>query len=90
MLDHVHTWHMMHAGETQHFYCECGAYSLQRPDDYVESATQEDDKEDEEDEELGETKCRHVWECLRDRVHNRGKGKYQAYKCKLCQKFQRR
>lgn len=35
-------------------------------------------------------KCKHNWECLRDRVHNRGKGKYMAYKCFLCGKFQRR
>jgi|TARA_Y100000768_G_scaffold207161_1_gene156106 hypothetical protein len=34
--------------------------------------------------------CKHEWECLRDRCHNRGKGKYMAYKCKLCNKFQRR
>ena len=37
-----------------------------------------------------EETCRHVWECLRDRCHNRGKGKYQAYKCRECGKFQRR
>ena len=34
--------------------------------------------------------CKHEWECLRDRCHNRGKGKYMAYKCRLCDKFQRR
>ncbi len=34
--------------------------------------------------------CKHEWECLRDRCHNRGKGKYKAYKCRLCNKFQRR
>ena len=34
--------------------------------------------------------CKHEWECLRDRCHNRGKGKYMAYKCRLCNKFQRR
>ena len=39
---------------------------------------------------IEEIKCKHVWECLRDRCHNRGKGKYMAYKCQLCGKFQRR
>ena len=36
--------------------------------------------------------CKHVWECLRGRTHNKGngKGKYQAYKCRECGKFQRR
>ena len=36
--------------------------------------------------------CIHVWECLRGRTHNKGngKGKYQAYKCRECGKFQRR
>ena len=35
--------------------------------------------------------CRHEWTCLRkDRVHNRGNGKYQAYRCRLCGAFQRR
>ena len=34
--------------------------------------------------------CKHEWECLKDRCHNRGKGKYMAYKCRLCNKFQRR
>ena len=35
-------------------------------------------------------KCKHNWICLRDRCHNRGNGKYKAYKCDLCGKFQRR
>ncbi len=47
------------------------------------------DHEDEESMETMET-CKHEWECLRDRCHNRGKGKYMAYKCRLCNKFQRR
>ena len=34
--------------------------------------------------------CRHVWECLRGRTHNRGKGKYKAYRCRECGAFQRR
>jgi len=36
--------------------------------------------------------CKHVWECLKGRTHNKGngKGKYQAYKCRECGKFQRR
>lgn len=39
-----------------------------------------------------EDKCQHVWECLKDRTHNKGngKGKYKAYKCRECGKFQRR
>ena len=65
------------------YYCDlCGSFSMSRPIDYVEPIL--DEVQDEE------KKCRHVWECLRDRCHNRGKGKYQAYKCKLCGKFQRR
>ena len=41
---------------------------------------------------IKEPTCRHDWECLRDRVHNKGngKGKYMAYKCRKCKKFQRR
>ena len=67
------------------YICEtCGMTTLVKPDDYIE---QEDDTETET---LEEEKCWHVWECLKDRCHNRGKGKYQAYKCKLCGKFQRR
>ena len=39
-----------------------------------------------------ENKCKHDWTCLRDRCHNKGdgKGKYRAYRCSLCKKFQRR
>lgn len=62
---------------------ECGLTSSKRPDDYEEPKELDVEKVEEE-------RCRHVWECLRDRCHNRGKGKYQAYKCKLCGKFQRR
>ena len=34
----------------------------------------------------------HIWECLRDRVHNkgRGKGKYMCYRCTECGAFERR
>ena len=49
----------------------------------------DEDEESMETMELTET-CKHEWECLRDRCHNRGKGKYMAYKCRLCNKFQRR
>ena len=38
-------------------------------------------------------KCKHEWICLNnDRIHNKGdgKGKYQAFKCAICKKFQRR
>ena len=37
-------------------------------------------------------KCKHRWVCLRGRVHNKGdgKGKYHAFVCTLCGKFQRR
>ena len=67
------------------FYCEaCGEVSTTRPETYDSDIEESDDKEPEIE------KCKHVWECLRDRCHNRGKGKYQAYKCKLCGKFQRR
>ncbi len=59
--------------------------------DGVHDKTEDDDEDDDEEEKEEEVEtCRHVWECLRDRCHNRGKGKYQAYKCKLCGKFQRR
>ncbi len=75
----VHSW----CKDKKIFYCEtCGEISTTRPETYESNV-----------EELSETeveKCKHVWECLRDRCHNRGKGKYQAYKCKLCGKFQRR
>ena len=66
----------------------CGDTSTKKPHDYTSEI-----EEGEDDEPGGEgdaEKCKHVWECLKDRCHNRGKGKYQAYKCKLCRKFQRR
>ncbi len=66
------------------YICEiCGTTTLVKPDNYIEQKDTESESDVDE-------KCRHVWECLRDRCHNRGKGKYQAYKCKLCGKFQRR
>lgn len=67
------------------YYCDtCGSFRMSRPVEYFPKKETECVQEEEEE------KCRHVWECLRDRCHNRGKGKYQAYKCKLCSKFQRR
>jgi len=80
MNECVHTWICEHS---LYVCSECGHVSNKRPDDYF---SEESDKEEEKE----ESKCKHVWECLRDRCHNRGKGKYQAYKCKLCGKFQRR
>ena len=66
------------------YYCDtCGAFSMTRPVEYTED-------EEKETEIIQEEKCKHVWECLRGRCHNRGKGKYQAYKCKICNQFQRR
>ena len=53
----------------------------------------EDELEDEiEDDVNKQETCKHVWECLKGRTHNKGngKGKYQAYKCRECGKFQRR
>ena len=61
---------------------------MSRPNEFVEEPNEEkNDDGDDKDE-----KCRHVWECLQDRCHNKGnsKGKYKAYKCKICNKFQRR
>ena len=34
--------------------------------------------------------CVHVWDCLRGRTHNRGRGKYKCYLCRHCGAFQRR
>lgn len=65
---------------------ECGLVTKDKPIDFYEIESEQPDSTEETEHE----KCRHVWECLRDRCHNRGKGKYQAYKCKLCGKFQRR
>ena len=66
---------------------ECGKICQECPSDY-ESEKEDENKEDENKED--DQKCKHLWECLKDRCHNRGKGKYKAYKCKLCNKFQRR
>ena len=54
----------------------------------VENLTAQAEPEPEPEEQI----CKHNWKCLRDRVHNKGKGKgkYMAYKCTLCNKFQRR
>lgn len=79
----LHTWHK----EKNFFFCSvCGTTSAKQPHDYLDDTECDDVIKDSE----LEKKCRHVWECLRDRCHNRGKGKYQAYKCTLCGKFQRR
>ena len=78
----IHEWCL----DNKVYYCNnCGIVTMKRPDTY--ESDKESDKEPDDDE---PEKCRHVWECLRDRCHNRGKGKYQAYKCILCNKFQRR
>lgn len=76
----IHNWKR----DESNYYCEmCGQFSRTKPDEYFEEC-----------EEIEESsmidKCRHNWECLRDRCHNRGSGKYKAYKCTLCNKFQRR
>lgn len=78
----IHDWVCEH---NLYFCILCGNTSSKKPSDYIETIENiENDKEDNIE------KCKHVWECLRDRCHNRGKGKYQAYKCKICGKFQRR
>ena len=78
----VHRWKK----ECQSFYCEeCGQFSKTKPDEYVE---EEEIEADENEKQI--TTCKHQWICLKDRCHNRGKGKYYAYKCALCNKFQRR
>lgn len=46
-------------------------------------------------EEINKDNCSHIWEPAghrknKDRVHNKGKGKYKAYKCSECGKFKRR
>ena len=80
MNDCVHNWIF----EQKIYVClNCGIISNSMPLDYVCEESSSEDVEE-------ETKCKHNWECLKDRCHNRGKGKYQAYKCKLCGKFQRR
>ena len=85
--------------EANTYYCNvCGAFSNVQPVYYNEEEKEDlnetngnvESMDDSEEESQTDKKCKHVWECLRDRCHNRGKGKYQAYKCKLCGKFQRR
>ncbi len=51
-----------------------------------------DDTKEKDYHKNSENKCKHDWTCLRDRCHNKGdgKGKYRAYRCSLCKKFQRR
>ena len=63
----------------------CGNISNKKPNNYTS-----DSKEENTEEIHTVEKCIHVWECLKDRCHNKGKGKYRAYRCKLCDKFQRR
>jgi hypothetical protein len=79
---HVCVWLKDEAGERVIYYCECGMVSLTKPETFVEQV--------DECEVIPEEKCKHEWECLKDRCHNRGTGKYKAYKCRLCGKFQRR
>ena len=74
MTSHMCTWYR----GVGFSYCnECGAYKEDGEPELVETGCEE-------------VKCKHEWECLRDRCHNRGGGKYKAYKCRLCGKFQRR
>lgn len=54
--------------------------TVHRPPDENDTGSQGED----------EGPCMHVWVCLRGRTHNRGNGKYQAYKCRECGEFQRR
>ena len=85
----THSWQFENNQHTPYWFCvACGAYSESQPIGAPDPPVQEEIEEDE----VGEAilKCRHDWVCLRDRCHNRGNGKYQAYKCKLCGKFQRR
>ena len=65
---------------------------LSQPAGVTDPPVEEETEEEIDEEEDGEAtlKCHHAWVCLRDRCHNRGKGKYQAYKCELCGKFKRR
>lgn len=78
----IHDWKK----DECNYYCEiCGQFSKIKPNEYVEESIEENSDNDDVIE-----SCRHNWECLRDRCHNRGSGKYQAYKCTLCKKFQRR
>jgi hypothetical protein len=82
-MDHSCTWVCEITDTKTFYYCEiCGKFTETRPKEYMEPVQEESTTE-------AET-CRHVWTCLRDRCHNRGNGKYGAYKCKLCGKFQRR
>lgn len=97
MVCTTHLWQFESNQHKPYWFCvACGAYSESQPagvpDHPVEEETEEETEEEIEEEEDGEAtlKCRHAWVCLRDRCHNRGKGKYQAYKCELCGKFQRR
>ena len=80
MEEHICEWEK--DGSGKFFFCNCGNFSQTKPESYVEPNVEQVKEE--------ETKCRHVWTCLRDRCHNRGNGKYLAYKCELCGKFQRR
>ena len=82
----VHDWKKEMHSDNVFYYCAlCGAFSKSQPEEYV-SESSDDENEDTED----VKKCVHNWVCLRDRCHNRGNGKYKAYRCSLCNKFQRR
>ncbi len=81
----VHTWKKECHADRVFFICEeCGLFSKTKPQEYVEEEIEEDLDEKQI------SSCKHEWVCLKDRCHNRGKGKYFAYKCTLCNKFQRR
>ena len=88
-------WKRERVGGRDCYYCEiCGRFSRSRPTSYIptdDDETKDEIKDETKDEtNSGEEKCVHVWICLRDRCHNRGNGKYYAYKCSECGKFQRR
>lgn len=82
----IHKWKKQVVPKKTIFLCElCGDFSKTTPTDYVEEPVEPVEEPVEE-----HIACRHVWICIRDRCHNRGSGKYKAYKCTLCDKFQRR
>lgn len=82
----VHDWKKEIRSDTIYYCALCGAFSKSRPEQYVSESSDDDASESTED----VKKCVHNWVCLRDRCHNRGNGKYKAYRCSLCNKFQRR
>ena len=86
-------WKCERVGGHIYYYCEqCGAFSQSKPALYQEETdtSEESSFEIKTENMISEEKCVHNWICLRDRCHNRGDGKYKAYKCEYCNKFQRR